>query len=202
MKIIGYMDSPFVRRVGVSARFLELPYEHEELSIFRSYDDFRQINPLVKVPTVICDDGQVLVESTLIIEYMEHLADKSLMPVDDSHRTSALSVIGTALVAGEKVAQLIYETKLRPKELQHAPWIDRLEQQLMSATELMEDAVGDGSSWLFADQVSQADISAAIMWRFTQHVVPERVPASSCPGLVTFSARAEQLAQFTACPLS
>ena len=62
MKLIGYMDSPFVRRVAVTARFLGLPYEHRELSIFRDFEEFRAINPLVKVPTFICDDGQLLVD--------------------------------------------------------------------------------------------------------------------------------------------
>ena len=60
MQLIGFMDSPYVRRVGVTAQFLGIPYEHRELSIFREYDEFRKINPLVKVPTLICDDGQVL----------------------------------------------------------------------------------------------------------------------------------------------
>ena len=60
MQLIGYMDSPFVRRVAVSAQFLGIPYEQRELSIFRDFDEFSAINPLVKVPTLICDNGEVL----------------------------------------------------------------------------------------------------------------------------------------------
>ncbi len=66
----------------------------------------------------------------------------------------------------------------------------------------MHTAVGDGSSWLFASGISQADISAAISWRFIQHVVAERIPADKYPGLAEFSARAEILAELIACPLS
>jgi glutathione S-transferase len=202
LRIIGYMDSPFVRRVAISARFLGVPYAHEELSIFRDFDKFQQINPLVKVPTVIAADGQVLVDSTLIIDYLEHLSGKSLMPEDSAARCNALRVIGIGLVAGEKVAQLIYETRQRPEEFQHGPWIERLDQQLAGAVELLEQAVGNGDEWLAGGDLGQADITTAIMWRFVQHILPEQFVAGAYPGLVTHSARAEAHPHFVACPLS
>jgi glutathione S-transferase len=202
MQLVGYMDSPFVRRVAVSAQFLGLPYEHRQLSIFRDFEAFRAINPLVKVPTLICADGQVLVDSTLIIDYLESIAGKSLMPASESDRIRALNIIGTSMVAMEKVAQLIYETKQRPEELQHQPWIDRLQTQLTGALELMEASVGDGSAWFFGGEAGQADLTAAIGWRFVQHVVSAQVSPGDYKGLVAFSARAEELPQFKACPLS
>ena len=202
MELFGYMDSPFVRRVAVTARFLEIPYEHRELSIFRDFDTFQSINPLVKVPTLICDDGQVLVDSTLIIDYLESIAGKSLLPSVESDRIGALSVIGTSMVVMEKVAQLIYETKHRPEERQHQPWILRLEQQLAGALGLLAARVGDGSNWLFGESINQADITAAIAWRFVQHAMPDRASADDYPGLVAFSLHAESLPQFMACPLS
>ena len=203
MQLIGFMDSPYVRRVGVTAQFLGIPYEHRELSIFREYDEFRKINPLVKVPTLICDDGQVLVDSTLIIDYLESLAGgKRMMPADEGNYIRALNVIGTALVAMEKVVQLIYELKQRPEEVRHQPWIDRVEQQLGEAVTILEQAVGDGSGWLFDDEVTQPDISTAITWSFIQLHFPETIVEADFPGLVRFSARAEALPEFEACPLS
>ncbi len=201
MQLIGYLDSPFVRRVAVSAQFLGIPYEHRELSIFREFEEFRAINPLVKVPTLICDDGQTLVDSTLIIDYLESIAGKSLMPSAETDRIRALNIIGTSTVAMEKVVQLIYETKQRPEEVQYAAWIERLEKQLIGALLLMESSVGDGSAWLFGDDITQADITAAIGWRFVQHVVPESAPVEQFPALVTYSSRAEALPEFVACPL-
>ena len=203
MQLIGFMDSPYVRRVGVTAQFLGIPYEHRELSIFREYDEFRKINPLVKVPTLICDDGQVLVDSTLIIDYLESLAGgKRMMPADEGNYIRALNIIGTALVAMEKVVQLIYELKQRPEEARHQPWIDRVQQQLGEAVTLLEQAVGDGSGWLFDDEVTQPDISTAITWSFSQLHFPETIVEANFPGLVRFSARAEALPEFEACPLS
>ena len=203
MQLIGFMDSPYVRRVGVTAQFLGIPYEHRELSIFREYDEFRKINPLVKVPTLICDDGQVLVDSTLIIDYLESLAGgKRMMPADEGNYIRALNIIGTALVAMEKVVQLIYELKHRPEEVRHQPWIDRVQQQLGEAVTILEQAVGDGSGWLFDDEVTQPDISTAITWSFIQLHFPETIVEANFPGLVRFSARAEALPEFEACPLS
>ena len=203
MELIGMLDSPFVRRVAVTAQFLDLPYDHNPLSIFKGYDEFRQINPLVKVPTLVCDDGQMLVDSTLIIDYLESLSatDKKLMPGSGTERVRALQIIGVSLVAMEKVVQLIYERTQRPKEMQHKPWITRLDQQLRAALEQLEASVGDGSGWFFGDDITQADITAAIAWRFVQHAVPRRIAAADYPGLVAYSARAEELPQFIACPL-
>lgn len=201
MELIGMLDSPFVRRVAISARMLGIDYAHNPLSIFRTYDEFRRINPLVKVPTLICDDGETLVDSTLIIEYLESVAGRSLMPSEPVARRDALRIVGTALVAMEKVAQLIYETKQRPEEKQHAPWIGRLHEQLVSAVELLEAAIGDGGTWLFGDSPSQADVTLAVAWAFVQHVVPDVVDEDDFPGLAAFSIRAEALPEFLACPI-
>lgn len=87
MKLIGMLDSPYVRRVAISAKRLGIALEHESVSVFRTFEQFRQINPVVKAPTLILDDGEVLMDSTLIIDYLEALAgpDRSLMPAPICH---------------------------------------------------------------------------------------------------------------------
>jgi glutathione S-transferase len=201
MQLIGMLDSPYVRRVAISARFLGLEYEHRPLSIFRGYDEFRGINPMVKVPTLVCDDGSMLVDSTLIIDYLEALSGTSLMPQDTQRRQAVLSSIGIAMVAMEKVVQLIYETKQRPQEKQHEPWLERLRQQLSSALDAMEQSVGNGSQWLSGEVLTQGDITTAVSWRFVQHVFPTFFISESYPGLTAYSDRAEALAEFVACPI-
>jgi glutathione S-transferase len=207
MQLIGYLDSPFVRRVAITMQFLGIEYSHRELSIFRNYDEFRKINPMVKVPTLVLDDGQVLGDSTLIIDYLEsHIAGRSLMPGEKDDYLAALRHICTALVAMEKVAQLVYETTQRPEHLQHGPWITRLEQQLEGAAGLMESSVTvctkPGNNWLFGNNPTQADISIAVAWRFMQHIERVNLEPKNYPALVAFSARAEALPEFLACPLS
>ena len=202
MKLIGYMDSPYVRRVAIMAQFFGVDYEHTELSVFRDFEALRKINPLVKVPTWVCDDGQVLVESGLIIDYLESVtgSDK-LMPSDEVGYIRALNIIGTALVASEKLVQLIYELKHRPEDTQHQPFIDRLQTQLEGALERLESEA-TGEQWIFGKQIFEADVTVAIAWRFAQLQFPDRVPAERYPGLAALSARAEALPEFLACPVN
>lgn len=206
MQLIGYLDSPFVRRVAISMRFLGIEYEHRELSIFRDFDEFRTINPLVKVPTLVLDDGSFLTDSTLMIDYLEtQCASRSLMPEDPADYAAALHHIGVALVGMEKVAQLIYETSQRPEERQHDAWIHRLEQQLKGAMDLMESAVSgaaaSGHTWLLGENLTQADISTAVAWRFMLHIDRVKLDPLEYPALSAYSARAEALPEFLACPL-
>lgn len=204
MQLIGYLDSPFVRRVAISLEFLGVAYQHRELSIFRDFDEFRALNPLVKVPTLVLENRQVMVDSTLIIEYVEkHVAGRSLMPGNARDCLRAAQHVGTALVAMEKLAGLIYETSHRPPGSQHQPWIDRLRTQLGGAIGLMESAVENRKgSWLLGDEISQADISTAVAWRFSQHVEASHVDPDGYPALRDYSLLAESLPEFAACPLS
>ena len=204
MQLIGYLDSPFVRRVAITMQFLGIEYKHRELSIFRDFDEFRKINPTVKVPTVVLDNGQVLMDSTLIIDYLEsQLSDRSLMPGNPTDYAAALQQIGVTLVGMEKVAQLIYETSHRPENRQYAPWIERLEQQLEGAVKLMEKVVSASDhDWLLGKDITQADISTAVAWRFMMHIDCVNLDVNDYPALAAYSARAEALLEFLACPLS
>jgi len=207
MQLIGYLDSPFVRRVAITMQFLGLEYKHRELSIFRDYDEFRAINPMVKVPTLVLDNGQVLSDSTLIIDFLQsQLARRSLMPTGQTEYVLALQCIASALIAMEKVAQLVYETSQRPENLQHEPWINRLEQQLEGAAGLMESHLmairKPENNWLFGEEMTQADISIAVAWRFMQHIERVKLQPGDYPTLVHFSSRAELLPEFIACPVS
>lgn len=203
MQLIGYLESPFVRRVAVSAQFLGQSYELSEISIVREYDRFRELNPLVKAPTLICDDGQCLVDSSLIIDYLVSKSGQSrLMPSDESDFVRALNVIGTAMVVNEKTVQLIYELKHRPEGAHYQPWVDRVSQQLVEATRLLQEAYAGCDSWLFGDAISQADITSAIAWFFSQLHYPDVVNADDHPDLVALSARAEALPEFKVCPVT
>ncbi len=202
MELIGMLDSPYVRRVAITAQMLGIDYAHRSLSVFRNYEEIRAINPLVKVPTLVCDDGEVLVDSTLIIDYFEGIAKKgrSLMPADPVARRRVLQLTGIALMAMEKAVQHLYETKQRPKERQHQPWIERVDQQLAGALQLLADAVVKGERWLTGPEPTQADVSIAVALRFVRQVRPEALPVKEFPGLYRFSERAEVLPAFLACP--
>lgn len=203
MQLIGMMDSPYVRRVAISLKLMGLPYEHKQISVFRHMDQFRQINPLIKAPTLVCDDGEILMDSTLILDYLDTLvtADRSLMPAEPFARRRALQNIGIALAACEKAVQRYYELTLRPAEKQHAPWLDRVTEQMHVGFGELEKIMPAAAPWLHGEHMSQDDICIAVAWRFTRFVMPESLDPARYPLLHHFSERAESLPAFIATPL-
>jgi glutathione S-transferase len=195
------LDSPYVRRVAVSLQLLGLRFEHESLSVFRTYAQFQQINPVVKAPTLVCDDGTVLMDSTLILEYAEALArPRSLMPPGLHDLQHELRLVGLALAACEKSVQLLYEQGLRPPEKQHQPWVERVSGQTRAAYAALEQELAHGALPAGSGAITQAGVCTAVAWHFTQAVLPGLVPAAEHPQLAAFSAAAEALPEFLAAP--
>lgn len=201
MKLIGMLDSPYVRRVAISLQLLGLRFEHQSLSVFRTFTQFQQINPVVMAPTLIADGGEVLIDSTLILQYAEAVAHpRSLMPVDRQQLPRALRIIGLALAACEKSRQIIYERGLRPPEKRHQPWVARVTGQLLAAYAALEEEVAGGPLAVTSSTITQAGVSTAVAWHFTQQMLPEDVPAATYPSLAAFSAQAETLPEFRGAP--
>lgn len=198
MQLIGMLDSPFVRRVAISFDLQDIPFEHKALSVFRNFDEFAAINPTVKAPTLVLDDGSFLIDSTLMLEYGDALAGRSLLPAAPAARAQALRAIGPALAACEKTAQIVYEHTLRPQGKQHQPWLDRVQGQLHAALKLLE-AESDAFDVAALDQ---AAVTAAVTWSFVQLMVPQFVSSADFPRLAAWTARAEALPVFRRYPLA
>ncbi|MEO7399312.1 MAG: glutathione S-transferase [Polaromonas sp.] len=202
MQLIGMLDSPYVRRVAISLQLLGLRFEHQSLSVFSTFAQFQQINPVVKAPTLVCDDGEVLMDSTLILDYAEALAAprKSLMPTSLPERQHALRVIGLALAACDKCVQIVYEHNLRPAEKLHEPWVARVTGQLLAAYEALELELQRRPLAVTSSTIGQAGISAAVAWCCTQQKTPEVVNPANYPALHALSSQAERLPAFSAAP--
>jgi len=200
MELIGMLDSPYVRRVAVSLQFLGIPFEHRSISVFRQFEEFRAINPVVKAPTLLCDDATVLMDSTLILDYAQTLAspERALLPRSVLERQAALRIIGLALAAAEKAVQIIYERNLRPAQKQHEPWVERVTGQLLEAYGALESELVRKP--LSLQPIDQAGITTAVVWHFTQRMLPEQVQVARFPALQRFSLQAEQLPEFRAAP--
>ena len=197
MKLIGMLDSPYVRRVAISLELYGVPFEHQSLSVFSTFNEFSQINPVVKAPTLVLDDGTVLMDSSLILDYLENLApaDKKLLPQAPAARAHDLQVLGLALAACEKSVQIVYEHNLRPAEKLHAPWLDRISGQLLAAYSLLEKQLDD------SDALDQANLTAAVAWSFSQFTVASVVKAEGFPKLKRLAERLEQHPAFKKYPI-
>ncbi len=201
MKLVGMLDSPYVRRVAISLQLLGLHFEHQSLSVFRGFDDFRRINPVVKAPTLLCNDGTVLMDSTLIIEYAQALArPRSLVPGDVTRLQRSLHLTGLALAGCEKAVQIVYERGVRPPEKLHQPWVDRVTGQMLAAFDQLEAELAGQPLAATSSSIGQAGLTTAVVWYFTQALLPELVPAARYPALCAHSALCEALPEFRAAP--
>jgi glutathione S-transferase len=202
MQLIGMLDSPYVRRVAISLQLLELDFAHRPVSVFGDFDEFRAINPVVKAPSLVCDDGTVLMDSSLILQYAESVAQarghRSLLPASVAGRAADLRMTGLALAACEKSVQIIYERGLRPPEKQHEPWVERVSGQLLAAFAALEIELTRRPLAASAAHMTQAGVTTAVSWHFTQALLPQIVPAARFAALAAFSATAETLAPFIA----
>jgi glutathione S-transferase len=183
-------------------RLLELEFRHQPLSVFRDFERFRDINPLVKVPTLITDSDLVLVDSSLILDYLEELVapGRSLVPVEAEQRLHSRRLLGVSLVAMDKAVSLHYEYTQRPERLRHPGWIERHQIQLRSACDILEQAVDGAEGWLFGQRPMLADVTIAVAWTFIRNRASQDVDIAGYSSLSGFTARAERNQAFSAFP--
>lgn len=199
MQLIGMLDSPYVRRVAISMRLMGIPFTHRAVSVFRHLAEFQSINPVVKAPTLMLDDGNTLMDSTLILDYLDTLyPERSLMPKTLSQRQHCLYLLGLALAATEKSVQLVYEQQLRPEDKRHLPWQERVASQLTAAYSALEQAMAKLPPEI--NNMDQAGISIAVAWRFSRELLPQQLDWMDFPLLQQWSTQAEALPAFVATP--
>jgi glutathione S-transferase len=199
MLLVGMLDSPYVRRAAVTGALLGLDFEHRSVSVFRHMDEFRAINPLIKAPSLVADDGTVISESLLIIQHFEDVAGRSLRPVEGSARTRDLALTGIGIVAADKAVSVEYERK-RPEAQRYAPWQERIVTQLHVALDLLDAAAARGELTA-GPELLPCDIAAAIAWGFCRFVIPEFAPAERWPALAAQAQACEALDVFKAWPI-
>ncbi|MBS4623117.1 glutathione S-transferase family protein, partial [Klebsiella pneumoniae] len=171
MKLIGMMDSPYVRRVAVSLALYGVEFESLPLSVFSGFDEFSRINPVVKAPTVVLDNGTQLMDSTLILHYFEttNPAGRRLLPAHPEALARDLHLLGVILAACEKAVQHVYEHRLRPEEKQHQPWVARVTGQLLAACREWDARLADRAA---AAQPDQVMVTSTVVWSFIQLMIP------------------------------
>jgi glutathione S-transferase len=199
MILIGQYDSPFVRRVGIALTLYGLPFEHRPWSTFGDADKVRAYNPLVRVPTLVLDDGEVLIESHLILDYLDSRvpAGQAMFPAAEPDRHRALKVAALATGLADKAVSLFYERRLHKQASD--VWVDRCRGQIAGALAVLEaDRVGRVGDYWFGDRIGQADIAVAAAVRFVADAHPELVSMADFPTLKAAVARLEALPVFQA----
>jgi glutathione S-transferase len=129
MKLLGSKRSPYVRRVGVSLNVMGLDYTLDPVAVWDNPEEVSAHNPLVRVPTVVLDDGDTLVESYAILDALDEMAgdDKRLIPASGPDRRKVMKMTAVASGTIDKTIWAVYEGRFHPKEKVHRPWIEHNE---------------------------------------------------------------------------
>lgn len=201
MKLIGGFGSPFVRRVAVSLNFLGFDWDHEAVSVFESPETVKKFNPLVRVPTVVLDDGEALVESYAILDALDDLVPgaKRLVPAGGIARRTVMRLVAVGTGTMDKAVWAYYEGRFHPAEKVHQPWIEHNDAQVLGGLGYLDDcAKKAGAGWLAGgDRVSQADITAAVAIGFVNRVRPKLGVLEKFSNLAKFAARCEAMDEFS-----
>jgi len=203
MKLLGMLDSPYVRRTAISLAFLDVTFEHQAISVFTDFTEFQQLNPVVKAPTLVCANGGVLMDSSLIIQYVEtsYGLEKKLWAQDKSLYQRQMRAVSLALAGCDKGVQWVYEKNLRPSAAQYQPWLERVESQINAAFTSLEQLLAQFPEAV-EEPASQASISSAIAWQFAQLLLQPLLESKHFPHLQAHSARMEATAEFRKYPPS
>ena len=198
MQLVGQFDSPYVRRVAIALHLLDLPFTRNPISVFRDADAMRRINPLGRVPSLILEDGEVLIDSLAILDHLDELVgpERALMPPKGGERRQALRRIALATGAMDKAVAVVYESIIRPADKIVPAWLARLETQLSSAIAALELECGKG--WPLDKRPMQPEITAACLVGFLKLRVPKAFPAAHYPALARLAAAMEKLPAFKA----
>jgi glutathione S-transferase len=198
MILIGQFDSPFVRRVGIAMRLYGLAFEHRPWSTFGEGEKIAPFNPLRRVPTLVLDDGEALIESTAILDYLDELVgtEKAMIARAGPERRQCLKICALATGLGDKAVSLVYERVLR-KDQHSKIWVERCEAQIGAVLDVLEkERASIASPYWFGEKISHADVAVACVLRFTGEAHPRLFAAANYPALGAHGARCEALAAF------
>jgi glutathione S-transferase len=197
MILIGQYDSPFVRRVAIALRLYGLPFEHRPWSTFGDADQIAPFNPLRRVPTLLLDSGEALIESTAILDTLDELVgpEKTMIAARGPERRQALKICALATGLGDKGVSLLYERMLRKQ--QSKLWVERCEAQIGGVLDVLEtERAALSSPFWFGGRIGHADIAVACVLRFTGEAHPGLFGEARHPALAAHAARCEALPSF------
>ncbi|MGE0718420.1 MAG: glutathione S-transferase family protein [Alphaproteobacteria bacterium] len=199
MILIGQYDSPFVRRVGIALTLYGMPFAHRPWSTFGDAEQIRPYNPLTRVPTLVRDDGESLIDSHAILDHLDSmvLAAARMFPADEPARRRAIKVASLATGLGEKAVALFYEHRMH-REVSPV-WDARCRAQISAVLAVLEpDRASRRGAWWFGEAIGHADIAVAVVLRFVAEAHPGLVDMERYPALAAHAARAEALPAFRA----
>jgi glutathione S-transferase len=169
MQLIGVNRSPYTRRVAITLQHYGVRYEQRDLSGFGNRAEVRVANPLGRIPALVLDSGETLIDSAAIVDHLDETqgGDLPSTPRSGADRRAVLKVTAMMMGACDKGLHAAYERNHHPPEKLHQPWIDDCLAQMKSALAAVDAMIVPGS-YLLLGRLTQADITAFIAERLAR----------------------------------
>jgi glutathione S-transferase len=196
MKLVGPWISGFTRRTAITMKLLDIPFEHLNLNAYTDKEEVRRYSPMGKVPALVLDSGEVLIDSAGIIDVLHEMVapGKVLLPQSGAPRLKALQLIGIGLAIYPKLSAL-YDESLRPENYRLQSAIEGFAEQAIIGFKMLEKEAGEG--WYVNDTLSQADIMAVVCYQAAaQFILPDVVTPVNFPRLAALAERAMKINAF------
>jgi glutathione S-transferase len=170
MLLIGVNRSPYTRRVAITLQAYGVPYDQQALSGFGNRAEVRAQNPLGRIPALVLDNGEVLLDSGAIIDHLDEAygRDRALTPAAGADRRAVLKAAALMMGACDKGLHAAYERNHHPPEKVHQPWIDDCMAQMTSALMAVEAMADPAKPYLLLGRLTQADVTAFIAERLAR----------------------------------
>ena len=170
MQLIGVNRSPYTRRVAITLKFYGVAYEQRDLSGFANRAEVRAANPLGRIPALVLDGGETLIDSAAIVDHLDETygGASPTMPRAGAERRAVLKVAAMMMGACDKGLHAAYERNHHPPEKVHQPWIDDCLAQMKTALAAVEATIDPAKPYLLLARLTQADITTFIAERLAR----------------------------------
>jgi glutathione S-transferase len=166
--------SPFVRKVRIAIALLGLDgkIEVRETDLNDPGDSIRKQNPLGKIPALVLNDGDILYDSRVILEYLDQLAGGGrIIPREGKARFDVLRLQALCDGVLDAGVLIVYESRYRPAEMRVESWVERQHGKIgralaaLEASPLALDAVPNVGQIALACVLGYLDLRFAGDWR-------------------------------------
>ena len=199
MILIGRNVSPFVRRVAALMRLLKIDFEQRFLATADSIHDIAKFNPLGRVPSLVLDDDEILIDSSAIIDYLLETKDQDgkFLSKAGSARRLVLRSVAIAHGVMEKGVASSYEKTRRSAEKVSEEWLSYLQRQIIWGLEELERKAEQSNKWLHGDTLTLADITTICAFDYIKIRHQGLFDPNIFPALQGISDRGNELSAFS-----
>jgi glutathione S-transferase len=117
--------SPYAAKVRMAARYVGYEADAVQTDTWTPTPEFLEANPLGKIPVLITADGRTILDSRVIMLFLDRWSGGKLFPSDPEARLAAEMLEARADGIADCLQAIMFERRYRPEERIHEPWIDR-----------------------------------------------------------------------------